>query len=78
MKRTLPTNVEKGEFFCPVCRRLSNALIPIVPKEYVDPVEKRDLVVKEISQWTTASFQPVNKLLPNSMLQVTNFRGNFS
>jgi hypothetical protein len=24
------TNVSKGEFFCPICRRLSNALIPII------------------------------------------------
>ncbi len=33
-QRPSPTNVDKGEFFCPVCRRLSNALIPIIPKEY--------------------------------------------
>jgi hypothetical protein len=33
-QRPSPTNVDKGEFFCPVCRRLSNALIPVLPKEY--------------------------------------------
>lgn len=34
-------DLNKGQFLCPVCRRLSNALVPIVPKEALQlPVDK--------------------------------------
>lgn len=32
-------DLSRGQFLCPVCRRLSNALVPIVPKEALQTVE---------------------------------------
>eukprot|EP01117_Protostelium_nocturnum_P005279 TRINITY_DN1925_c0_g2_i1.p1 TRINITY_DN1925_c0_g2~~TRINITY_DN1925_c0_g2_i1.p1 ORF type:complete len:1678 (-),score=263.05 TRINITY_DN1925_c0_g2_i1:3052-8085(-) len=50
-----PTNLDRGEFFCPVCRRLSNILVPIIRRKR-GPQNSSEIVFGEwLSQQITKS-----------------------
>ena len=62
--------MDRGEFYCPVCRRLSNALIPIISKEFVENQESMELKPTDLAAWSSLSFPPMPKRLPTPASQV--------
>lgn len=51
----------KGEFTCPVCRRLGNGVLPILPSDVMPPVcNKLKVGIEEFSTlvWKTSTQMP--------------------
>ncbi|XP_048246065.1 E3 ubiquitin-protein ligase UBR3-like [Haliotis rufescens] len=82
MNRPEPLAVSKGEYWCPLCRQLSNSVVPIVPDEnqlaLVKPVSHdpevmvRDLADMMVTRPITPGSANLTRVMGNVMEDLTN------